>query len=97
MLFDNGQTDEGRAFVYHGAAAGLATRGLDGGGDQVRRLRLSVATAGDVNGDGYSDVIVGASRYDNGEAMKGGRSSTTVRRGVLQPRQLDRREGPSGA
>ena len=30
-----------------------------------------VATAGDVNGDGYSDVIVGAQTYDNGETDEG--------------------------
>ena len=30
-----------------------------------------MGTAGDVNGDGYADVIVGAPLYDNGETNEG--------------------------
>ena len=41
-------------------------------GDQLHaRFGAAVAAAGDVNGDGYDDVIVGANRYDNGESNEG--------------------------
>jgi FG-GAP repeat/FG-GAP-like repeat len=72
-FYDNGQNDEGRAFVYHGSAAGLASSAAWTGesNQAVAHFGLSAATAGDVNGDGYSDVIVGSDFYDNEEMNEG--------------------------
>jgi len=67
----NGQADEGMAYVYHGGATGLSmTANWTGESNQVLAYYgISVSTAGDVNNDGYSDVIVGAPTYNEGRAF----------------------------
>jgi hypothetical protein len=63
--YDNGQVNEGKVFVFCGSPAGLPsvpTWTAEGNRDFVG-LGFSVATAGDVNGDGYSEILVGAPEY----------------------------------
>ena len=72
--FDGGLTDEGKAFVFYGSMWGLWAIGewskeIDQGGAE---FGYAVATAGDVNGDGYTDVIVGAPEYSNSQDEEGG-------------------------
>jgi RHS repeat-associated protein len=71
--YDNGQADEGRAYVYHGSADGLsASPNWTAEGNQYdARFGATVGTAGDVNGDGYADMVVGTQMYDSGQTDEG--------------------------
>ncbi|MCA9492729.1 MAG: FG-GAP repeat protein [Myxococcales bacterium] len=70
--FDGGRSDEGAAAVFFGSPGGVAAAyGWAALGSQAgAALGQSVAT-GDVNGDGYDDVIVGAPTWNGGQSDEG--------------------------
>jgi hypothetical protein len=70
-MYDNPDGDEGAVFLWYGSASGLGDNGTPANadwsaeGNQVSAwLASGAGTAGDVNGDGYDDVLVGACFYD---------------------------------
>lgn len=65
----------GRAYVYHGSSTGLETTAATTitGANATEALGFEVAGAGDVNGDGYDDVLVGAYAYDSTSVTDAGR------------------------
>ena len=61
---------QGSAYVFNGSASGIsATAGWTGTGEAGARYGFTTATAGDFNGDGYADLIVGAHYNSNGKAF----------------------------
>lgn len=60
--YSNGESGEGAAVVYLGSAAGLTTPSawLVESNIEGARFGFSVDSAGDVNADGFDDVVVGA-------------------------------------
>ena len=108
----NGNSSAGETYVVYGGASAPGTNGvldlsdLDGtngftlnGIDRSDNSGISVSLAGDVNGDGYDDLIIGAYRanpngFDSGETyvVYGGASAPGTD-GVLDLSDLDGTNG----
>lgn len=73
LTYDNGEVDEGGAFVWLGEAKGVTSQEafILEGSQSESEMGVSVAGAGDINGDGYDDILVGACKYDNGQQDEG--------------------------
>ncbi|MBK7569132.1 MAG: FG-GAP repeat protein [Chitinophagales bacterium] len=71
--FDNGQTNEGAAFIYLGSASGInpIPNIMLESNQASANFGWSVSGAGDINADGFDDIIVGAQNYDNGNTNEG--------------------------
>jgi hypothetical protein len=71
--YSNGQYEEGRLLLYYGSSSGtLSTPGWMVESEQPpAKLGFSVASAGDVNGDGLADLVAGADWYPNGQDLVG--------------------------
>ncbi|MBN1180334.1 MAG: FG-GAP repeat protein [Anaerolineae bacterium] len=63
-----GYAGTGAIFIFYGASSGLIlTPTIIVGGQAGADFGAAAGTAGDVNADGYADVIVGAPQYDAGD------------------------------
>ncbi len=66
----NGGTNQGRAYLFHGSPTGIASQGAaaantiltaEGSSNELG----SAVSLSDINGDGFSDLLIGAVRYNN--------------------------------
>jgi hypothetical protein len=70
--YDNGQTNEGAVFIYYGSSGGLGTSTYDIIESNIAFEEFgtddgyALASAGDVNNDGYDDIIVGDLNWYDG-------------------------------
>jgi hypothetical protein len=71
--FDEGHFSEGKVHLYPGSASGLAgtaSWSAEGEADDAW-FGASLSAAGDVNGDGYADVLIGSPRFAGGGFERG--------------------------
>lgn len=73
-LAANGQPTEGRAYLYYGSggAPDINPDWIAESNQAGARFGTVVAGAGDVNGDGYADLLIGSPGHDNGQFDEGG-------------------------
>jgi len=71
--FDNGETDEGRVYVFYGSSEGLSTTAdWMAESNQADSMFSSwLNSLGDVNGDGFDELVVNAYNYNNGQTNEG--------------------------
>jgi len=70
--YDHVLPNDGAVFVYHGSSSGPSlTPDWMVGGEQEGAALTNVAAAGDINGDGYADVLIGNQFWDAGPTQVG--------------------------
>ncbi len=69
--YSNSQNFEGKAYLFYGGADGVGDEwGWSFEADRAQaKLGEALTMAGDLNGDGYDDVCIGAHGWDNTEEM----------------------------
>ncbi len=64
--YKNGQVDEGAAFIYYSSSNGINPNVYTILESDIVNAQFgyTVAAAGDINGDGSADIVIGAPQYD---------------------------------
>ena len=62
--YDDDFFNEGLVRIYHGGPTGPTAALTLTGGQVSSGFGVSASTAGDLNGDGFGDLLIGADRYD---------------------------------